>query len=147
MSRKADNEYLSERDKAIQKQMFMLKRKLTELKLILSEEVSDDSDDNDDSTPIQGEQPSVPCAITNLPLVKIMNVLFYIDKLQALTSTTERIKWDLWNDSPFAIAVLERFDLSGHKWDLPKIRNQVKTYFDKWAKRCRYVEVEVKLEL
>lgn len=147
MSRKADNEYLSERDKAIQKQMFMLKRKLTELKLILSEEVSDDSDDNDDSTPIQGEQPSVPCAITNLPLVKIMNVLFYIDKLQALTSTTERIKWDLWNDSPFAIAVLERFDLSGHKWDLPKIRNQVKTYFDKWAKRCRYVEVELQLEL
>ena len=54
MSRKADNEYLSERDKAIQKQMFMLKRKLTELKLILSEEVSDESDDNDDSTPIQG---------------------------------------------------------------------------------------------
>ena len=143
MSRKADMAGYY----AIHKQMFMLKRKIKELKLIMSEEVSDGSDDNDDSTPIQGEQPSVPCAITNLPLVKIMNVLFYIDKLQALTSTTERIKWESWYDSPFAIAVLERFDLSGHKWDLPKICNQVKTYFDKWAKRCRYVEVEVQLEL
>ena len=136
MSHYPDDKYLNDRDRSIQKEMVKLKRKLLDLTLLIDRE---NNDDNDDSIAIQGEQPSVPCAITNLPLFKIMAVLFYIDKLLGLTSVTERIKWDSWNDSPFAEALLERFDLAGHKWDVKKIRGLVKTYFDKIAKRCRLV--------